>query len=160
MGNLRRYGKILTGRLKDGYIQYNLRNPGKRRTVKCHTLVLEAFKGKRPEGMECRHLDGCRDNNALSNLVWGTHQENIDDKSSHGTNVKGENQRSAKLTEEKVLELRERIRNGETAAAIAKEWGLLPSMIRAAANGTKWKHLPGAVKRTSGPTPKLKELTE
>ena len=57
-------------------------SPGKS-PVSCHyvhRLVLEAFVGPCPEGMECRHLEGDTANNALSNLAWGTPQENAADK--------------------------------------------------------------------------------
>src|SRR5580765_1006210 len=48
-------------------------------------LVLEAFVGLRPLGMVCRHLDGDRNNNNLSNLAWGTPSENVRDSVLHGT---------------------------------------------------------------------------
>ena len=50
-----------------------------------HRLVLEAFVGPRPEGMECRHLNGDPGNNIVENLCWGTHSENSLDKRRHGT---------------------------------------------------------------------------
>jgi len=50
-----------------------------------HHLVLEAFVGPRPQGMECRHLDGNPANNVVSNLAWGTRSENQLDRVSHGT---------------------------------------------------------------------------
>lgn len=42
-----------------------------------HTLVLTAFVGPCPEGMECCHGDDIPYNNYLSNLSWGTHRDNI-----------------------------------------------------------------------------------
>lgn len=53
-----------------------------------HQLVLEAFVGLAPEGMECRHLDGDPDNNFLSNLAWGTRTENAQDSIRHGTKAR------------------------------------------------------------------------
>lgn len=50
-----------------------------------HQLVLEAFAGPCPRGLECRHLDGDAANNALSNLQWGTASENQRDRIAHGT---------------------------------------------------------------------------
>ncbi len=64
----------------DGYLTVKIQ--GKPRTV--HRLVLEAFVGPCPPGMQCRHLDGNPANNRLENLAWGTHAENAADKIRHG----------------------------------------------------------------------------
>lgn len=50
-----------------------------------HRLVLEAFVGPCPPGMECRHLNGDSGDNHLRNLQWGTPSENQFDKVRHGT---------------------------------------------------------------------------
>lgn len=50
-----------------------------------HHLVLAAFVGPKPEGMEALHRDGNPANNDLSNLRWGTRGENILDAVRHGT---------------------------------------------------------------------------
>jgi hypothetical protein len=39
-------------------------------------LVLEAFKGPRPTGLEVDHLDRIKTNDKLSNLKWVTHSQN------------------------------------------------------------------------------------
>lgn len=49
-----------------------------------HRLVLEAFVGPCPPGMEARHLDGNPANNVLRNLAWGTKSENELDKVRQG----------------------------------------------------------------------------
>lgn len=54
-----------------------------------HTLVLEAFRGPRGTADVCRHLDGDPLNNALSNLTWGTHSENAQDRVLHGRDAHG-----------------------------------------------------------------------
>lgn len=41
-----------------------------------HTLVLEAFVGPRPVGMEACHYDGDKTNNILTNLRWDTKKAN------------------------------------------------------------------------------------
>ena len=50
-----------------------------------HRLVLEAFAGPCPEGMECAHDDGNPANNHASNLRWATKIENQADRRRHGT---------------------------------------------------------------------------
>lgn len=58
----------------------------KGRSRNVHSLVLEAFIGPAPEGMECRHLNGVPGDNRLVNLRWGTSSENNFDQVRHGTN--------------------------------------------------------------------------
>lgn len=54
-------------------------------TVNIHTLVLEAFVGPMPEGLEACHDNGdCLDNH-LTNLYWGTRSDNVRDAMRHGT---------------------------------------------------------------------------
>src|SRR4051794_5295369 len=42
-----------------------------------HQHVAAAFLGPRPAGLDVRHLDGNKTNNAVSNLAYGTRSENI-----------------------------------------------------------------------------------
>ena len=73
---------------------------GKKRYI--HQLVLEGFVGKRENGLETRHLDGNPANNQLSNLVWGTRQENQFDRLRHGTLIPHHSQ-FTKLTPTDIL---------------------------------------------------------
>jgi hypothetical protein len=66
-----------------GYRRVNLRG----KAVHVHQLVLEAFVGPKPAGLEARHLDDDRLNNLASNLAWGTRKENYDDAVRHGRHV-------------------------------------------------------------------------
>lgn len=50
-----------------------------------HHLVLFAFAGPRPDGSECRHLNGISNDNRPENLAWGTRRENVADSIVHGT---------------------------------------------------------------------------
>lgn len=68
-----------------GYRRVTLSADGKVTTRTVHSLVAEAFIGPRPDGLEIRHLDGDPSNNAASNLAYGTHAENMQDKVRHGT---------------------------------------------------------------------------
>lgn len=50
-----------------------------------HRLVLTAFVGPCPEGMEGCHEDGDPSNNRATNLRWDTHKNNQLDMHKHGT---------------------------------------------------------------------------
>lgn len=55
------------------------RGPLDRIQVGLHTLVMLAFVGPCPEGMEVCHNDGNPENNALSNLRYDTRSANVTD---------------------------------------------------------------------------------
>lgn len=58
---------------------------GERKYQYVHILVLTAFYGPCPEGMEGCHHDGDPLNNRLGNLRWDTHVGNVSDSIRHGT---------------------------------------------------------------------------
>lgn len=68
----------------DGYRLLTLCAGGKRTNRPVHQLVVLAFIGPRPEGMEVRHLNGIRSDNRLENLMYGTKKENMADRALHG----------------------------------------------------------------------------
>jgi hypothetical protein len=55
------------------------RGGGRIKRYGVHRLVLEAFIGPCPEGMECCHNDGNPKNNSIDNLRWDTHINNVKD---------------------------------------------------------------------------------
>jgi len=63
-----------------GYVQVRFSRGAEAVGLLVHRLVLLAFVGEPPEGMECCHGDSVRDNNRLSNLRWGTKGDNMYDK--------------------------------------------------------------------------------
>ncbi len=81
----------------NGYIGVHLRAPRARtQTATVHRLVLMAFIGPPADGQECRHLNGIRSDNRLSNLAWGTKSQNEKDKVAHGTSTaRGKRNRGA-----------------------------------------------------------------
>lgn len=70
-----------------GYHVIRVKRDGKQRKLRIHRLVLEAFVGPCPDGMECCHNDGDPGNNRLSNLRWDTKSANEFDQVRHGTHV-------------------------------------------------------------------------
>lgn len=71
--------------MQRGYMVVNLWWANQPRMWLVHRLVLAAFVGPQPVGMEALHGDGDPANNRLTNLRWGTHSENQYDQVAHGT---------------------------------------------------------------------------
>ncbi len=79
-------GRIMSpSQMANGYLTVTLWRDGIQRSALVHRLVLAAFVGPAPTGMEALHRDGAQTNNSISNLAWGTHSENQMDQVSHGT---------------------------------------------------------------------------
>ena len=66
------------------HLQVQLRRPGEYRFYRVHQLVLTAFVGPCPDGLMCRHRNGNGHDNRIENLVWGTAEENQQDRVEHG----------------------------------------------------------------------------
>lgn len=72
-------------RNEHGYSTVSLHDGLRARRRLVHQLVLLAFAGPAPEGMEGCHNDGNPANDRLDNLRWDTHAANMSDKRRHGT---------------------------------------------------------------------------
>jgi hypothetical protein len=85
-GQVRTYrGRILSQYVgPDGRCQVNLRVAGVGGGHRVHRLVLEAFVGPCPEGMEACHFDDDSSNNRLDNLRWDTSLANKVDMARNG----------------------------------------------------------------------------
>jgi hypothetical protein len=92
---------------KLGYLTVSLYKDGKAKAWIVHTLVLSAFVGPCPPGMEACHFpDRNIENNRTSNLKWGTRKENHEHQQIHGTKAKAESHGMAKLTVCKIKKIR------------------------------------------------------
>jgi len=69
-----------------------------------HSLVLSAFRGPRPEGLEARHLNGDSMDNRSTNLVYGTREENVEDRIRHAKVYprRGDTHHSSKVIQKQV----------------------------------------------------------
>lgn len=79
-------GRVLRATANSNGYKIAILQSGPRRSAKrVHRLVLEAFVGPCPDGMQVCHSDGNRVNNSLGNLRYGTTSENRLDSVKHGT---------------------------------------------------------------------------
>ena len=116
-------GKILRQAVCDraGHVSVHL---GKYcRGIPVHQLVLLAFQGWPPVGMEAMHLNGNPKDNRPENLKYGTHSENMTDMYRLG---KG----PLKLTPEDVRQIRFGLFCGWSPRELAAVYGVSDSCIR------------------------------
>ncbi len=108
-----------------------------------HRLVLETFVGVRPAGMTASHLDGDKSNNALCNLAWEPHADNMRRQREHGTqrDQRGSRNSMSKLTEADVRQIRDRVGAGEVQRAIATEFDVSPSLVGQIVDRKIWRHV-------------------
>src|SRR5690606_17630383 len=91
---------------------------------------------------EAAHLCGNGAGGCVSgaHLAWKTPKENIADQLVHGTRPRGEKRGNAKLTEADVREIRKRTET-ETLSALAKHYGVAPSLISRIKSRDVWAWL-------------------
>ena len=123
-------GKILSPlKLRNGYYQIALWSKGHRKVMLLHKIVLLAFKGECPQGLETMHLNSDRADNRLSNLLYGTHSENTIETIRLGRNGK------QRLNPSKVIAIRDRLQKGEKVKSIAKIYEVSERAISQIKNG-------------------------
>ena len=133
-----RRGRVLKQSIdREGYRRVNLMRDGKRAPRTVHRLVLEGFVGPRPEGHQCRHLNGDAGDNRLENLAWGTPRENYADRRRHGRI--GRRDRGRLLTRDQAREIRRRREAGERCKDLAAEFGVSGQLVSAIGCGVAWK---------------------
>lgn len=127
-----------------GYAMVNLSKGEGQWPYAIHRLVLEAFVGPCPPGMEGCHGKEGVSVNALRNVRWDTHAENMADKVREGTAARGERHGRVKLTEEQarwVLANPESLNRSE----LGRRLGVSGTAIGYIQSGRNWGHLQGGV---------------
>lgn len=76
---------------KYGHKSVHIGYDKKRILVSVHKLILLAFVGPCPDGMECCHNNGIASDNRIENLRWDTHKNNNADRKKHGSYPSGKN---------------------------------------------------------------------
>lgn len=135
----------LTGRTIKPHINYAGGRQGGRLTVALtkdsirsnflvHRLVAQAFIPNPNNLSDATHIDHNPLNNAVSNLEWLSHRQNIRDSVHAGRWRK-------KLSEDQVRTIQRRIASGEAQVAIARDLGLAYGTINSIAAGRSWRHV-------------------
>lgn len=118
----------------------------KKKLFLVHRLLALAFIPN-PEGKpHINHKDGDKLNNALDNLEWCTHKENIRHAIKTGLmplpkTGKGQMSPSSKLCDWQVREIKRRLAVGESAEAICTDYGVVAGTIGHIKAGATWSHI-------------------
>jgi hypothetical protein len=124
-----------------GHLRVHISIGGERKKVLVHHMVLWAFCGTCPPGMECRHLNGNPSDNRPENLCWGTVKENRHDAIMHGTQVRGEGNAASRLQEEQVVKIIQKLIAGSPKGPLALEYGVSRTTINRIAFRRNWLHV-------------------
>lgn len=142
-------------RNQSGYGVLSLKNPDwPESTALLHRIVYAACVGPVPEGASiCHHCDNpsCL---RPSHLFVGSNADNVADKVNKGRQASGEQIRTnhehlrgdriktARLTAEDVMSIREAEQKGESIESIAKRFAVSATQVSAIVRGIAWAHLP------------------
>jgi hypothetical protein len=112
-------------------------NNNKPKTFYLHQLVANVFIGNRPDNMVIRHLDGNRYNNKVTNLTYGTPEENYADTRKHKTH-KGSNNGRSIFNESSAKAIKYLIEYGIKKQVLADAFGVSLMTIYAINSGRNW----------------------
>lgn len=127
-----------TWNIPRGYEVVTLKDRGSRSNEYVHTIVMAAFVGPRPEGMQVCHWNGDEADNRLGNLRYDTPANNQRDCKRHGTHVEGEKHYAAQLTNEQAQALKD---HAGTHADAARAFGVRYHLAYCLRTGRSWRHL-------------------
>ena len=124
-----------------GYLTVRFTTSAKTKTFYLHRVVLEAFVGPCPEGMECAHDNGISTDCRLRNLAWKTRRANADDRIKHGRLPKGEKHHKARLCIGDVERVRDLRRSGGTYSQIGEWLGVPWPTVADVIKRRSWTHV-------------------
>lgn len=127
-----------------GYAEVALCRNGSPAVRYVHAIVLEAFVGPRPLGMQGCHFNGDKQDNRLENLRWDSRKANFADSRRLGEISRGSAHPTSKLKEADIPDIRKLCAAGLSQRTIADKYGVTQSAISAIARGRAWAHLPEA----------------
>lgn len=138
-------GSGLPGLLKPGNCRGYLTVEIAKKRYTVHRLVAAAFLGLRPTGMQINHRNGVKSDNRAENLEYVTGSANMQHAFATGLQSNaGENHSQAKLTEEKVKQIKKMLALKFRQSEIAALMGVDPSAISHINRGARWAHVAAA----------------
>lgn len=150
LGRIRRGSRILKPvPVQSGYGNYkvhriSLSDRKRRWDIGVAYLVLLVFEGAPQRGQIVRHYDDDQSNNKRTNLSWGTHKQNGEDRSRNGLTKVGISNGNSTLTEEEVRQIRalyQRRSKRFGLVPLSKRFKVCPSTIGNIINRRIWRHI-------------------
>ncbi|WP_319418885.1 NUMOD4 motif-containing HNH endonuclease [Pleurocapsa sp. FMAR1] len=134
LGNVRSKGKLLKPyNCKKNYLSVGLCKDGKRRIVKVHRLVMEAFHGR--SDLSVDHINGNSLDNKLCNLRYLSSKEN--------TSIarKGRKCSNTKLKKVDVIQIKQLLQTRKkTQPEIALQFSVSLRTVEYISSGKTWKN--------------------
>lgn len=126
-----------------GYLKCTVRDAttGKRVSCGVHVLILEAFRGPCPDGLEGCHNNGNNFDNRIQNLRWDTPASNNEDRAKHGVLPRGEQVKMSDLTPPMVQTIRRLRRRGMSYGQLEKRFPVTKRALRKICNRETWAHI-------------------
>jgi len=129
-----------------GYRVARLYNNGESKFLKVHRLVLEAFVGPCPLGLQADHIDRDKTNNRISNLRWVSCSENNKNRDKYTQPKRtGEKNWNAKLKNCEVEEIYRLVHAGICGALVGRMFGLDKDAVSKIKLGKRWAHVTQAL---------------
>lgn len=135
--------RILKHKIDNGYHRVSISKDSKRIMFSVHRLVALSFLSNENNKSEVNHKDGIKSNNTVDNLEWVTPKENQQHARITGLrdSVIGQNNYSSKLTNNDVLNIKDRIKNGDRSKDIAEHYNIHRCTVGNIKNGKTWTHI-------------------
>ena len=135
--------KILSTRIGRGGYEYTVFSvEKKRKTVKIHRLVADAFIPNIDNKPAVNHINGIKSDNRAENLEWATSKENTLHAIANGLKigVRGEKSHLSKISKDIVSKIREMYSiGGISQSKVAKLHGISQSQVYRIVNHHNWK---------------------
>lgn len=146
--------KLITGKTTKGnwsgpersmYLTIAIWTNKKFKTKTIHQIVLETFRGPRPQGMVGDHIDRDKSNNSLKNLRWVTISRNAKNVSKEVKRKRISHYRKIAFNRraipwETITTIREDHANGMKLVDIGKKYGIHKSNIGMITRKKRYKH--------------------